>query len=117
MTPNYVAAVKSDVATAEEIIKLRVRTRENNRFYPEVYELGASVSEDGITFYDVNPAQWDDGWEIDHEIVLWEDIANSKRVIAQLKREVDAKRKRDERKAQDNKRQMLERLKKELGES
>lgn len=116
LTPNYVAAVKADVAKAEEIIKLRVRTRDTNRFYPDTYELGASVGEEGITFYDINPAQWDDGWEVDKETVSWQDIADSIHVIAGLKREVDAKRKRDERTQQENKRAMLERLKKELGE-
>lgn len=101
---------------AEDILTLRAQASlDYTRFSPNSYELKHSIGKDGVTFYDVNQAQWDDGWEIDHETVSWADIDNGDQVIDYLKKAVAVKKRREAEAIKDSRRQQYENLKKEFG--
>src|SRR3546814_18164874 len=87
MTPIYVGPVKTDVAVALEIMRAKVMARVVDiNFYPDS-DIGGIVTDEGIKFIDINPARWDDGWEVTDQPVTWREIADAVEVYKELKRQ------------------------------
>lgn len=101
---------------AEEIAKQRSVLSGRSHDYPDTYSIrGPSIADQGLVFYAHNQDQYDDHWNIESIFVNWDDINTD--TLKQLYRDVRNKKERDAREQQKWKRQHLERLKKELGES
>ena len=113
VTPNYVRAFLTDADIATQIIELRAQLA-NSRFYPDTYEFAPAMREEGIEFYDVNEAQYDSGWDVDKELVSWDDIANYKTVIPALELDLAVKKQRDGLAREQSRRDQYERLRKEF---
>ena len=116
---DFIAEYERVAAIAEKIAIAKAVAYGNGHTYPETYEFRPSLDREGngVWLYDIDTPQYEDhGWEVEHILVTWEDIDRADELLAELKVEEGRRKEREARANDVRRRELLERLKKELGE-